>query len=98
MPLYTFKNVTTGEMWEELLSFSSREELLKDPNIEQVIYAPAIISGISGVTHKNDSGFKDLVSRIADANPHSPLAQEHGRKGVKESKTREAVNRARSKQ
>ena len=98
MPLYTFRDKTTGEEWDELLSFSGREELIKDPNIEQVITAPAIISGISGVTHKTDSGFKDMMSRIAEANPHSPMAQTHGSKGIRESKTRAAVNKARARQ
>lgn len=98
MPLYTFRDKTTGEEWDELLSFSGREELLKDPNIEQVITAPAIISGISGVTHKTDSGFKDMLSRVAEANPHSPMAQTHGSKGIRESKTRAAVNKARARQ
>lgn len=98
MPLYTFRDKTTGEEWDELLSFSGREELLKDPNIEQVITAPAIISGISGVTHKTDSGFKDMMSRIAEANPHSPMAQTHGSKGIRETKTRAAVNKARARQ
>ena len=98
MPLYTFRDKTTGEEWDELLSFSGREELLKDPNIEQVITAPAIISGISGITHKTDSGFKDMLSRVAEANPHSPMAQTHGSKGIRESKTRAAVNKARARQ
>lgn len=93
MPLYEFRNKETGETWEQFLSFSGREELLKDPNIEQVISAPALISGIAGVTHKNDSGFTDMMSRIANANPHSPLAQQYGDKGIKASKTREVVNK-----
>lgn len=93
MPLYEFRNKETGETFEQFLSFSGREELLKDPNIEQVISAPALISGIAGVTHKNDSGFTDMMSRIANANPHSPLAQQYGDKGVKASKTREVVNK-----
>ena len=93
MPTYTFRDKETGEIWEEFLSWSAREELLKDPTIEPVVTAPAIISGISGITHKNDSGFNDMMSRIADSNPHSPLAQTRGRKGIKESKTREVVNK-----
>lgn len=98
MPLYTFKDLTTGEEWEELLSFSGREEKIKDPNIQQVIHAPAVISGISGVTHKNDSGFSDMMSRIAAANPTSPLAEKYGDKGTKASKTREAVKRQKRRQ
>lgn len=98
MPVYEFRNKTTGEQWEEFLSFSAREERLKDANIEQVISAPAIISGIAGVTHKNDSGFGDMMSRIAAANPTSPLAEKYGDKGVKATKTREAVKRQKGRQ
>ncbi len=49
--------IRKGEEWDEFLSFSGREERLTDTNIEQVPCAPAFVSGISGVTHKNDSGF-----------------------------------------
>lgn len=97
MPTYTFRDKTTGEVWDELLSLSAREERLKDPNIEQVPCAPTLISGISGVTHKNDSGFNDMMGRIAAANPMSPLAEKYGDKGVKASKTREAVKKAKAK-
>jgi len=98
MPIYEFRDKTTGEEWEEFLSFSGREEKLKDSNIEQVITAPAIISGIAGVTHKNDSGFNDMMSRIAKANPTSPLADKYGDKGIKATKTREAVVRQQERQ
>ena len=98
MPTYTFRNIETGEEWDEFLSFSGREERLKDPNIQQVPNAPAFVSGIAGVTHKNDSGFKDMMSRIAAANPTSPLADKYGDKGSKASKTREAVKRQKIRQ
>jgi len=97
MQTYTFRDKTTGEEWDEFLSFSGREERLTDTNIEQVPCAPAFVSGISGVTHKNDSGFNDMMSRIAVANPNSPLAETYGDKGVKASKTREAVKKAKTK-
>jgi len=97
MPIYEFYNTKTGEAWEELCSMSRREEILQDPDIQQVVTAPAIISGIAGVTHKNDSGFNDMLSRVAAANPYSPLADKHGSKGIKESKVREAVKRVKKK-
>lgn len=98
MPLYEFRNTKTGEIWEEFFSFSQREDYLQsNPDIELVIGAPALISGIAGITHKNDSGFKDLLNRIGNANPTSPLAQQYGDKGVKASKTRDAINKAKAK-
>lgn len=98
MPIYQFRNTVTGEEWEEFLSFSAREERLGQSDIEQVITAPAIISGIAGVTHKNDSGFNDMMTRVATANPTSPLADKYGDKGIKASKTREAVVRQQERQ
>lgn len=97
MPIYEFYNTKTGEAWEELCSMSRREEILQDPDIQQAVTAPAIISGIAGVTHKNDSGFNDMLSRVASANPNSPLAEKHGNKGIKETKVREAVKKVNKK-
>ena len=51
MPLYSFKNKKTGKVWEEILSFAEREELLKNKNIEQLITAPRL-SFIERAEHK----------------------------------------------
>jgi len=99
MPLYSFHNKDTDEIWEDLMSISSMESFLEqNSHIQQIIYAPAVISGVSGMTHKNDSGFKDMMSRIASANPTSPLASQYGDKGSKASKTREAIKQQKARQ
>lgn len=98
MPIYEFRNKDTGEIWEEFLSMSGKDQyLVANPHAQLVIGAPAIISGIAGVTHKTDGGFNDLLNRIGNANPTSPLAQQYGDKGIKASKTRDAVNKAKNK-
>ena len=51
MPLYSFKNKKTGKIWDEILSFKERENLLKNKNIEQVITAP-MLAFIERVEHK----------------------------------------------
>lgn len=99
MPTYLFRDKETGEEWEEFMSYSQRQEYLEqNPDIEPVVTAPAIVSGVAGITHKNDSGFNDMMSRIAAANPTSPLADSYGDKSVKASKTREAVKRQKRRQ
>lgn len=99
MPIYTYRDPETEETWDELWSYDTHKQFLSDnPQLDQVLYAPAVISGISGVTHKNDSGFKDMMGRIASANPTSPLAQQYGDKSIKASKTREAVGRQKTRQ
>lgn len=51
MPLYSFKNKKTRKVWDEILSFEEREELLKDKNIEQVVTAP-MLGFIERAEHK----------------------------------------------
>ena len=98
MPTYLFRDKETDEIFESFMSYAERTELLEaHPELEPVVTAPALISGVSGITHKNDSGFNDMMSRIAAANPNSPLADKYGDKGVKASKTRESVKKAKAK-
>jgi|TARA_B100001063_G_C16689442_1_gene516217 hypothetical protein len=51
MPLYSFKNKKTGKIWDEMLSLSEREDLLKNKHIEQLISAPRL-GFIERVEHK----------------------------------------------
>ena len=100
MPIYSIHNIETNEPEEDFWgSYSALQEYLEEnTHLAQTISAPALISGIAGVTHKNDRGFGDMMSRIAKANPTSPLAEKYGDKGVKASKTREAVKKQKIRQ
>ena len=61
MPTYTFKNISTGKVWEETISISARDEMVKDPNIQQIIdEAPAM--SYKGTRTKPDSGFRDVLN------------------------------------
>ncbi len=98
MPTYLFRDKETGEVYESFMSYTERNELLEArPELEPIVTAPALISGVSGITHKNDSGFTDMMQRIAAANPQSPLADQYGDKGIKASKTRDAVKKVKKK-
>jgi len=97
MPMYEYHNPETEEIWTELWSYDSHVQFLGDnPNIKQIFHAPMLVGG-SGDRVKTDSGMNDVLSRIAAANPYSPLAEKHGSKGIKESKTRDAVNKVKTK-
>ena len=88
MPVYTFLDTKKDEEFTEFMSISEMEEYLaKNKHIRQVIMPINIVGGISGVTHKNDQGWKETLSKIAEANPHTPLGREHGKKDVKSIKT-----------
>jgi len=98
MPIYEFRLKETGEVFEEFFNYQQKRDFLDDnPDIEEIIGAPNFVSGIAGVTHKNDSGFNDLLNRIGNANPYSPLGQQHGDKDIKSTKIRDAVSKARNK-
>ena len=97
MALFQFID-ETGKEWEDFMSIAAKAEYLsKNPNIRQVICAPAIISGVGDIMSKTSSGFNDVLGKIAQANPTSPLASAYGDKGIKAVKTREAVNKHRPK-
>ena len=93
MPYYNFKNKETGEEFEEFFTISGREEFLKNnPHIQQT---PSMfgISGGTGDRIKNDAGWKENLSRIAEAHPGSALADRYGKKSTKEIKTREVLKK-----
>lgn len=99
MPLYDVIDLDTNDVHEVFMTYSAFQTYLENnPHLQFVPHAPAVVSGVAGVTHKVDSGFNDVLGRIANANPHSPLAQEYGDKGVKATKTRDAVKREKVRQ
>ena len=99
MPTYDFENTETGEVFEEMMTMSAREQYLKDnPHIRQLVSGINIVSGVAGKSYRQDSGWKDNLSRIADAHPTSPLAQQHRRRSIKEVKTQQVVEKHRKRQ
>jgi hypothetical protein len=97
MPFYDFINENTGEEWEACMSYSDMKKLTTENSDIKIVYRSMNIVGGQGDRIKTDNGFKDMLGRIADANPHSPLAQKHGNKGIQASKIRAAVNKAKNK-
>jgi len=100
MPTYTFKNEKTGEIWDDLISMSERELLLKEnSHIKQL--PPTQINIVRGTSTqkslRNDDGWRENLSRIAEAHPNSALADSHGDKSIKAVKTRKALEKWRKK-
>lgn len=77
MPLYEFRYKDTGEVFEKMMSISSKEEYLKDnPNIESFISgAPSMIDSVRLGVRKTDQGFKEVLQRIHEKTPGSTLNQ-----------------------
>jgi len=92
MPTYTFEDTKTGKVFDDYMSIADKEAYLeKNKHIKQLITTINIVSGTGGM--KNDSGWKENMSRIAEAHPGSPFAERYGKKSTKEIKTREVLKK-----
>lgn len=95
MPSYTFQNNETDEIWDAIMSWDERCSFLDDnPHIKQIMLkAPQLVRSrfVGGI--KNDDGWQENLSRIAEAHPNSELARTHGSKDIKTVKTNNAVDK-----
>ena len=77
MPTYTFYNTKTDEQFNDFMSWSERENYLKDnPHIEPILTTAALVG--DHIVNRMDGGMKETFSRIAEAHPNSPLADRFG--------------------
>ena len=99
MPIYTFENKKTGKVYDDMMSIAEKESFLKkNKHIEQKLTTINISSGVMGVNMKNDGGWKDNLSRIAEAHPTSSLADQHRKRSIKEVKTQQVMAKHRKRQ
>jgi len=93
MPTYDFVNTETGEEFETFMSMAAREQYLKDnPHIQQMLGATSTVSGVS-ITGKVPDGFKEVLSKVSENHKSSAVANAHGRKSMKEIKTKQLVDK-----
>ena len=85
MPTYRFYNRKTGLVYEEYMMISEMEKLIKKKHIE--LLPPTqmnIVSSVGSVDSKTDSGFKEVLSKVSEAHPNSPLASRYGKRSIKD--------------
>lgn len=81
MPTYTFRNTETGEIFDKIMSWDSRQQYLNDnPLLEVVMGAPAMGDSVRLGVRKNDDGFREVLSKISAANYKSNLGDKLSRK------------------
>tara|TARA_B110000483_G_C18173538_1_gene534149 strand:- start:1887 stop:2201 length:315 start_codon:yes stop_codon:yes gene_type:complete len=94
MPTFRFKNEETGEEFDEFFTTNNakHEMLSEHPNIRQL---PSMfsISGGTGDRIKNDNGWNEVLSKAAEGNPGTPIADRYGKPSSKEIKTRQIVKK-----
>jgi len=72
--------------------------LKKNKHIKQNITSVNIVAGVSGMSYKSDQGWKETLSKVAEAHPQSALASEVGKKSIKQIKTEQVVKKHRARQ
>lgn len=94
MPTYTFLNIHTGEELDLLMKISEKEEFLKNnPDLEFILKAPSIVSGVSTSSqNKVPDGFKEVLSKVSEAHPNSEVAKRHRKRSIKQVKTDNIVS------
>ena len=96
MPTYTFENTKTGKVFDDFMSMADKETYLEqNPHIKQIINKINIVAGVSGRSYRSDQGWKENMSRIAEAHPTSPLADRYGKKSIKQDKTEQVIQKHR---
>ena len=86
MPTYRFYNSKTKTEFEDYMTISDMEKFTKKKHIKLLVPTQMnIVSSVGSVDSKTDSGFKEVLSKAAEAHPNSPLAERYGRKSVKQS-------------
>ena len=79
------------------MSISEMEKFTKKKNIELVPTSVGIVSSVGQLDSKIDDGFKDVLSKISDAHPHSALADRYRKRTAKEAKGKAALDRIKKK-
>lgn len=93
MPLYVFYDSELDETFELIMKYDDKVKFLEsNPNLKERIGAPNIVSGVDGL-RKPDGGFDELLSRIGEANPHTPLGRTVNTHSARDVKINQAVDR-----
>ena len=99
MPTYRFRR-KNGKEFEKIMTISEMEEYRKNhPKI--VLCLPStlnIVTGVGSLDGKTSSGWKDVLGKISDAHPRSELANQYGRKSIKDIKTEATIKKHKQKQ
>ena len=94
MPTYNFKDTKTGQEFEEFFTMNGKDLFLKqNPDIVQLPSLFSMSASGTGDRIKTDDGWKENLSRIAEAHPTTPLGHKYNKKTIKEHKTRQVLKK-----
>ena len=81
MPTYQFRNKSTGEVFDKLMSWNDRQVYLEEnPDLEVIMGSPAMGDSVRLGIRRPDDGFREVLSKISSANYKSNLSSKLSRK------------------
>ena len=98
MPTYRFYNKKTKEEYTDLMSISEMEKFIKKKHIK--LLPPTtlnIVSSVGNIDSKTDNGWKEVLSKVSEAHPASHLANQYGKKSVKDTQVDRVIQTHRAK-
>ena len=98
MPTYRFQNLKTGVVYEDFMSIAEMEKLKRNKSVK--LLPPTqmnIVSSVGSIDGKTDSGWKEVMSKAAEAHPNSPLAERYGKKSVKQTQIEKVMKKHRDR-
>jgi hypothetical protein len=98
MPTYRFYNKRTKEEYTDLMSISEMEEFIQKKHI--TLLPPTqinIVSSVGNIDSKTDNGWKEVLSKVSEAHPASHLANQYGKKSVKDTQVDRIIHKHRRK-
>lgn len=94
MPLYDFYNEKTDEMETHSMRISELDQFkIDNPHLSQRITKAPSLTRDNGLQGKMDDGWKENLTRIAEAHPTSALADKIGGRDTKTVKTQDALKK-----
>ena len=96
---YTFKNKKTGKIVTHDIKISEYDEFKKNnPHLERYLESPpAVAYNGKTFTSGTDNTWKEVLSKIGQQNPASPLAEQYYRRSNKEVKSKNIVDKHKEK-
>ena len=97
MPTYEFVNTKTKKLEEHTMSVSAYDAFKeKNPHLERYYSDAPMLSYSNGgdfAGKKTDNTWKEVMSKIAEQNPRSPLADQVLKKSTKRVKTEQILKK-----
>ena len=95
MATYTFFNKKTNEVFEVSMRMSEYDKYIEsNPDVERYYEQGAalnIVSGVGGI--KTDNGFKEVLSKVAEAHPNSALAEKTNSRSIKQAQVDRVIEK-----